>query len=66
MGLLTGSSSGSKTFLRDPVAKAFNQYMKNYKKTGIKIKEAMLLSPSGDNLLHEGLNSLTSADIKVS
>ena len=51
---------------KSPWAKLFLQYVKLYKKTGIKMREAMLLSPEGCTIVRDGSIGLTTSDTQVS
>lgn len=45
--------------------KLWNQNLKTFKKTGIKLRDAILLSPEGVTMAHEGDATITDNDIKV-
>jgi len=49
-----------------PQTKQFLHHIKNYKRTGIKLREAILLSIEGTPVVRDGNASLTSNDLSVS
>lgn len=50
-----------------PWAKVFLQHVKTYKKTGIKLREAMLINPDGTVVARDGdVQGLSDIDIMVS
>lgn len=51
---------------RSPLAKLFLHDVKTYKKTGIRMREAILLSPEGNTIVQDGASFLTPNDIMVS
>ena len=53
----TKKSKWSKTFL---------QHIKTYKKSGVRLREAQLVSPDGDLMAHDGEETMTLNDVLVS
>ncbi|XP_067951260.1 uncharacterized protein [Watersipora subatra] len=49
---------------KSPWAKLFLHHIKVYKRSGIKLKEAMFISPEGASIVREGDVELTSCDIQ--
>jgi len=45
--------------------KAFLQHIKSYRKTGVRLREAQLLSPNGDIMVKDGEEMLTENDVMV-
>ena len=61
------TNSSKKMHQRSPWEKMFLHCVKTYKKTGIKISEAMMLNPDGTTVVRDGSGpGLTKADIMVS
>lgn len=59
------SNGPNKVCNRCPWVRTWSQYIKNFKRTGIKFREAMLLSPAGETMAHDGESLLTDSDTKV-
>lgn len=63
--ILSGFQTASKEG-KCPSNKLFLQYIKTYKKTGIKMREAVLVCPEGKTMARDGQQTLTASDISVS
>lgn len=62
LGLGLGSSSARKV----KWIKTFLQHIKSYKKTGVKLREAQLISPDGELMAQDGEETMTQNDVLVS
>jgi len=65
LGTLLLPSRGLK-LNKSAIVKSWNDYLKTYKKTGIRLRQAIITAPNGEIMSQDGENALTKADLMVS